>query len=113
MLSQDAFPQAERFELLLSPDAGKELASVIYIDHFGNLITGLRASEFAAQLTLAYKGSHIRRVRTFSDVPEGEPLCYENSSGLLEIAVNCGRAETLFNAHVGDPVEVISAAAST
>ncbi|MEJ2048017.1 MAG: SAM-dependent chlorinase/fluorinase [Dehalococcoidia bacterium] len=40
-------------------------------------------------------------------------MCYENSSGLLEIAVNCGRAETLFNAHVGDPVEVISAAAST
>ncbi len=112
MLVQGAFPQAERIELKLNVDSGRDFASVIYIDHFGNLISGLRASEYPTDVRLGFKGTNIQRVRTFSDVPEGQPLCYENSSGLLEIAVNRGRADILFDALVGDPLELISPRAS-
>ncbi len=43
----------------------------------------------------------------YTDVPEGEPLCLFNSAGYLEIAVNMGRAATLFGLKEEDIVEVI------
>ncbi len=80
----------------------QELAEVIYIDHFGNLITGIRALSVHGECGLYYRGRAIPRLRTFADVPVGSPLCYENSNGLLEIAVNQGRANDYFSATVGD-----------
>jgi S-adenosylmethionine hydrolase len=81
-----------------------ELAEIIYIDHFGNLITGLRAAAVAADRGLQYRGHPLPRVSTFADVPLGQPLCYENSNGLLEIALNQGRADDYFNAAIGDEI---------
>lgn len=83
-------------------DWPEELSEIIYIDHFGNLITGIRASAVTAQCGLAYRGETVPRLRTFADVPVGSPLCYENANGLLEIALNQGRAADYFNAQVGD-----------
>ena len=80
----------------------QELAEIIYIDHFGNLITGIRASSIVEECCLYYRGRSIPRVRTFTDVAVGSPLCYENSNGLLEIALNQGRADDYFNASLGD-----------
>ncbi len=80
----------------------QELAEIIYIDHFGNLFTGIRASTVAQETSLNYKRQAIPRVSTFADVPPGRPLCYENANGLLEIALNQGRAADYFNARVGD-----------
>lgn len=83
-----------------------DLNEIIYIDQFGSLMTGLRAASLGdATIRL---GSHkLPRVRTFSDVPEGQPLFYENSQGLIEIAVNCGSAQELFSAKVGDPIKAV------
>lgn len=39
----------------------------------------------------------LARARTFSDVPKGSGFCYENANGLVEIAVNCGRADRQFD----------------
>ncbi len=92
-----------------SPDLDKvptELAEVIYIDGFGNLMTGLRADLHPDCEQLRYKGSLIPRARTFSDKAEGEAFFYENSQGLLEIAVNCGSAQAHFAAHVGDIIDL-------
>lgn len=83
----------------------EELAQIIYIDHFGNLISGIRASSLPAGVTLLYKGQQVPRVNTFADVAVGKRLCYENSNGLLEIAVNQGRADSYFDAQLGDTVE--------
>ncbi len=80
----------------------EELAEIIYIDHFGNLFTGIRASSLPADGALLYRGQVMPRVNTFSDQPVGQPLCYENANGLLEIAVNQGRADSYFNARIGD-----------
>jgi S-adenosylmethionine hydrolase len=86
----------------------EELAEIIYIDHFGNLFSGLRASTLAANISLNYQGQLIPRGITFSDVAIGSPFCYENSNGLLEIAINQGRADDYFKAQIGDTLELDS-----
>lgn len=83
-------------------------SKVIYIDYFGNLITGIIAKEVKANLELNINGINIPRVKTFSDVDKGEPLCYENSSGLLEISVNSGSAEIQLKARVGQAIRLIN-----
>lgn len=81
-----------------------DLSEIIYVDHFGNLITGLRAETLAMGASLRIRNTHVPRMRTFSDVSPGMPLCYENANGLLEIAVNQGRADEFFRASIGESV---------
>jgi len=42
----------------------------------------------------------------YHDVPEGEPLCRFNSDGLLEVAINLGKAATLLGILMEDMVQV-------
>ena len=77
------------------PDWPDDLAEVIYIDHFGNAMTGLRAATLPADAVLQAAGRRFARAKTFSDVPAGVAMWYENSSGLAELAVNQGRADAL------------------
>lgn len=79
-----------------------ELSEVIYIDTYGNLMTGLMTREGEEKLMVG--DQMISRARTFSDVRPGEGFHYCNSIGLCEVAVNCGRADQLFGAHIGTPV---------
>ncbi len=72
-----------------------DLSEVVYLDHYGNAMTGLRASILPETAVLVTAGRRIRRGRTFGDVAPGEVLWYENSNGLAEIAVNQGRADAL------------------
>lgn len=81
-----------------------ELAEIIYIDNFGNLMTGLNADLHRDCETLQFKNKSLPRARTFSDKKPGDAFFYENSQGLLEIAVNCGDAQEVFAASVGDEV---------
>lgn len=106
MLASGQQPELHRLTvdlpaLALQPD---ELEEIVYIDHFGNLITGIRSMTLAEDAHLDYQGQQIPRVRTFADVAMGTPLCYENANGLLEIAVNQGRAVDYFGAQIGDRV---------
>jgi len=78
------------------------LAEIIYIDHYGNGMTGLKpASDLTA---VDVNGQRLELVRTFSDVPAGDPLAYINANGLIEIAVNQGRADHHFNLTIGSAV---------
>ena len=70
-----------------------DLARVIYVDAFGNAMTGIRAAALPAQATIAVDGRSLPRATTFSDVPEGQAFWYTNANGLVEIAVNRGRAD--------------------
>jgi len=85
------------------PDA---LSEVIYIDHFGNAMTGVFSAGMPPSGALVVHGTKIARVRTFSDVAPGEPLCYENSLGLMELAVNGGSAAEALGLRIGSPVEL-------
>jgi len=83
-----------------------DLAEVIYIDHFGNAMTGVRASQVAAEAVVEAKGQRLRRARTFGAVAPGEAFWYENANGLLEIAVNRGCAHRELSLQIGDRVTV-------
>ena len=89
-----------------------DLAEIVYIDHYGNAMTGLRAKAVPANAILIAGGTRIARARTFSDMPAGTPLWYENSNGLAEIAVNLGRADEVLGLKVGDRIEIESSVVS-
>lgn len=83
-----------------------DLAKVVYVDAYGNAVTGLRGAGLAETAVLCVGGRTIRRARTFADVPAGEVFCYVNSSGLLELAANQARADKLLGLEPGGPIEV-------
>jgi hypothetical protein len=82
-----------------------DLGEVVYIDGFGNAMTGLRAGA-AEGATIIVGGRAIGWARSFGDVAAGTAFCYENANGLLEIAVNRGRAADDLRLVVGTPVEL-------
>jgi S-adenosylmethionine hydrolase len=77
---------------------------VVYVDHFGNLATGLRAATLPEGTILRLGNHRLRRATTYSEVPRGAAFWYENSNTLAEIAVNCGRAADVLGAGVGTQV---------
>lgn len=94
--------------MTLSPDSGNawpdDLEEIIYVDHFGNSVCGVRASQVADQTLLRLSGHRITRARTFSAVPRGQAFWYENANGLVEIAVNQGSAAAELQIVVGDKI---------
>jgi S-adenosyl-L-methionine hydrolase (adenosine-forming) len=83
-----------------------DLAEIVYVDHYGNALTGLRAASLAQSAVLVAGGRRISRARTFSAAPPGTLLWYENSNGLAEIAVNQGRADQALGLAIGSEVGV-------
>jgi hypothetical protein len=94
-------------EVLRRPDWPDDLPEVVYVDRFGNAMTGLRAALLPDRARLAAAGRVLARRRTFSEVPVGEAFWYENSNGLAEIAVNSGRADATLGLAVGSPVTIL------
>ncbi|MFC1533982.1 S-adenosyl-l-methionine hydroxide adenosyltransferase family protein [Thermodesulfobacteriota bacterium] len=71
---------------------------VIRVDNFGNLITNIRNEDLERFLKkskpIIYIGNlELKKIENiYSDTEKGEPLALINSSDLLEIAINLGRA---------------------
>jgi S-adenosylmethionine hydrolase len=93
-------------------DAGRrrdwpdDLSEIVYIDHYGNAMTGLRAATLPTNARLGVAGSILARATTFSDVPPGAPCWYENSSGLAELAVNQGRTDHVLGLMIGMHISI-------
>jgi len=83
-----------------------DLARVVYVDIYGNVLTGLRAAVLGDDVELVVARRRVKRARTFGDVPVGDAIWYENSNGLAEIAVNQGRADSALGLRVGDEIKV-------
>lgn len=83
-----------------------DLPEVVYVDGYGNAMTGLRARAVPDGAALLVAGVRLARARTFADVPRGQAFFYANSSGLVEIAVHCGHAARVLKLAVGTPVEL-------
>jgi len=88
------------------PDWPDDLAEIVYLDHYGNAMTGLRAAMLPASARLLVADQMLERARTFGDRPAGTALWYENSNGLAEIAVNQGRADRDLGLSIGTPVAI-------
>lgn len=89
------------------PDWPDDLAEIVYVDHYGNAMTGLRAAMLGEGTRIAAAGRELARARTFGDAPAGDAFWYENSNGLVEIAVNRGRADRDLGLAVGTPISVL------
>ena len=105
-IARGEFPDAKLTQidkLQVEFDAG-DLARVIYIDHFGNAWVGVRNVPTNARVSAA--GELFKHSESFGFVGKGEGFWFNNSVGLLELAVNRGNAATSFGLKVGDPVQV-------
>ena len=85
---------------------------ILYIDHFGNLVTNIPVQELAdaATLEVEIKGHRINQLsRTFHHQEPGQAgalLALVGSHGYLEIAVTDGSAASYLGANTGEPVRV-------
>jgi S-adenosylmethionine hydrolase len=111
----DLMHDAPQFEpraaaYLLAALAGAErpdsLAEAIYVDAYGNVMTGLPAGKLSRETCLTVGDARLHRAETFGAVAPGEAFWYENSCGLAEIAVNRGSAAESLGLGIGSPIGV-------
>jgi S-adenosylmethionine hydrolase len=116
-----AVKQITRLEIAGARRQGRKLrGSVIYIDHYGNLITnidretlrreslGRRSASFLGtelSVTIGHRAP-IRIVEAYGEARRGAPLATFGSFDLLEIAVRDGSAAEEFGARHGVAVQV-------
>jgi S-adenosylmethionine hydrolase len=115
-------PQIEPSTLqrLASPRAqrqGQQIsASIIYVDHFGNLITSIPLSLVpdlfsAPQAQLVFPQRNLlitRRQRFFAgEAGPQEPFIYSDSSGQVAVAIRNGNAAATLGIGVGEPVTFV------
>ncbi len=84
-----------------------DLERVIYVDHYGNAITGMRGTYLGASERLRCAAHLFAHANTYSEVAVGAGFWYENANGLVEIAANRGSAAELFGLRVGAPLTVV------
>lgn len=104
MLSQWDMPEnriLEPREVMVADD----FYQVIYIDHYGNAMTGIRAGTLSQLDKLLVDGKELVYAETFSLVGRGEAFWYINSNNLVEIAVNQGSAREQLSLVVGTTVD--------
>lgn len=83
-----------------------DLDRVIYVDGFGNAMTGRRAETLEGNTQIIVNGKTLPRARTFGEVPQGTAFWYENSVGLVEIAVNQASAADTLGLSIGAEVAI-------
>ncbi len=90
------------------PEWPDDWAAVIYVDGYGNAMTGLRAEAVSSAARLEVGGRVLPRGRIFAERPRGEAFCYVNSLGLWEVAVNGDNAARCLGLAPGTPVRVVT-----
>ena len=83
-----------------------DLPRVLYADPYGNLMTGVRASGLPRHGRIQAGAQALGFARTFCEVPAGRAFWYENAFGLVELAVNQGRADRVLGLAPGDPIAI-------
>jgi S-adenosylmethionine hydrolase len=81
-----------------------DLPAIVYIDRYGNAMTGLRATGIRMDSILAAGQHRLPHAPTFGAVPPGHAFWYRNSLGLIEIAANGASAARLLDLSTGDAV---------
>ncbi len=88
-------------------------ATVIHIDQYDNVIVNVTKSLFerirrGREFGIYFKPNDpIRHISSeYSDVPIGDVLCFFNSGGYLEIALNKGRASNLLGLKKDETIQI-------
>ena len=87
-------------------DGPDDLPAVVYLDGYGNAMTGLRAALLPSGVRIRVGGQTLCRAETFGSVPVGTAFWYVNSCGLVEIAVNRGSAAATLLAEIGTDLDL-------
>lgn len=85
-----------------------DVAEILYFDHYGNAITGVRANALKKTDGLVLGERVLLSATTFSDLPVGEAFWYANSNGLAEIAVNSASAKDVLRLKIGQAFCVLA-----
>jgi S-adenosyl-L-methionine hydrolase (adenosine-forming) len=104
-LLTDESEETEQLQVHFGPH---DLSEVIYIDHYGNALTGLRARNVPRSAMISVRGRRVPYARVFADAPAGSAFWYENSIGVVELAANRTSVAGLLGIGVGDSVGVIA-----
>jgi S-adenosylmethionine hydrolase len=99
------------------PQLGRSQISgtVLVIDRFGNVATNARREHIDAlgvtdgdrvEIRLALDRYYAVVARTFADAPRGELIVYEDSYGLLTVAISHGDAARLTGVSAGDELRI-------
>ncbi|MEE4311432.1 MAG: SAM hydroxide adenosyltransferase [candidate division KSB1 bacterium] len=86
--------------------AGMMKGAILYVDHFGNLITNVHRSQLVIENICISFGNHeICGLKySYEDVKKSNPVALVNSAGYIEIAVNQNRADRLLNLKPDDRI---------
>jgi S-adenosylmethionine hydrolase len=91
---------------LTGNDWPRQITEIIYIDHYGNLVTGLPAGSLENDKKLEINGIEVGYARTFSQAAVGGLFWYRNSMGQIEVAANQASAAELLKARTGTVFEL-------
>jgi S-adenosylmethionine hydrolase len=93
---------------LRQKDWPDDLPQIVYVDHYGNALTGMRGECLPETARLLAGGRAIGHAVTFSAALPGAAFWYVNSNGLVEIAVNGGRADLALGLGIGGTVSPLT-----
>jgi S-adenosylmethionine hydrolase len=93
------------------PEPRPGRATVLMVDRFGNVATNLRREHLPAAGTRIEIGFALDRyyalvAQTFADAAAGELILYEDSYGMVTLAISNGNAARLTSAAVGDELSI-------
>jgi S-adenosyl-L-methionine hydrolase (adenosine-forming) len=102
------------------PEVGRTQvsATVLFVDRFGNVSTNARrrhvdrlgvARGDRVEIRLALDRYYALAAETFADAPPGELLLYEDSYGLMTLAITRGDAAGLTGVGPGDEIRIAAA----
>jgi S-adenosylmethionine hydrolase len=100
-----------------APSVGKSQisATVVGVDRFGNIATNMRDDHVASlgvargdrvEVRLTFERYYAILADTFADAAAGELILYEDSYGLVTLAISNGNAARLTGVGVGDELRI-------
>ena len=78
------------------------IGEVLFVDHFGNLVTNIQAESLPSSSQLHFKGTVLPMVQTYAEAKPVCPCFLVNSFGILEIALPMGSAADFLSGEAGD-----------
>mgnify|MGYP001826228187 FL=1 len=93
-------------DTLVAPAWPDELPEILYVDHYGNAVTGVRADALGRDAVVEVAGRRCAFRRTFAEAATGEAFWYPNANGLVEVALNQGSAAQQLGLAVGTQIGV-------
>jgi S-adenosyl-L-methionine hydrolase (adenosine-forming) len=87
-------------------EGNRLVGEVVFVDHFGNLLTNLPSEAVPLDARVLIAGKQAQRVHAYADVPSGTLVALPSSWDTLEVAVTNENAAASLQVGIGEPVLV-------